>query len=86
VQAIATDCESQRDQIREVGGAVEEVSNLTQRVAANAEESASASEELNAQATTMQELVQRFKVKASDGYSSRAGPSRPPQECGSDRH
>ena len=68
VQAIATDCESQRDQIREVGGAVEEVSNLTQRVAANAEESASASEELNAQATTMQELVQRFKVKASDGY------------------
>ena len=65
VQDIATDCEVQRDQIREVGAAVEAVNNQTQLAAANAEESASAAEELNAQATTMRDLVQQFKVSDS---------------------
>jgi methyl-accepting chemotaxis protein len=69
VQDIATDCDAQRDQIRDVGSSVEQVSNETQRVAANAEESASASEELNAQASTMRELVQRFHVRSSEGGS-----------------
>ena len=69
VQDIATDCEAQRDQIREVGAAVEAVNNQTQLAAANAEESASAAEELNAQATTMRDLVQQFKVSDSAGDS-----------------
>ena len=69
VQDIAADCESQRDQIREVGAAVESVSNQTQLAAASAKESASAAEELNAQATTMRDLVQQFKVSDSAGDS-----------------
>lgn len=67
VQDITTDCEAQRDQIKEVGVAVDLVSQQTQRVAANSEEAASASEELNAQATTMRDLVQQFQVRASNG-------------------
>ncbi len=67
VADIATDCESQRDQIREVGAAVERVSADTQRMAATSEEAASASEELNSQANMMRELVQRFHVQDSEG-------------------
>ena len=67
VQDISVDCESQRDQIRDVGQSVERVSHETQLMAANAEESASASEELNAQASMMRELVQRFQVRDSRG-------------------
>jgi len=63
VSDIATECIAQRDQIVEVSRAVEQVSELTQRAAANAEESASAAEELNAQASTMRELVQAFVVE-----------------------
>ena len=62
VGEIANDCTLQRDQIAEVSRAVEQVSLLTQRAAASAEESASASEELNAQAATMRDLVQQFQV------------------------
>ena len=63
VQEIAVDCEAQRDQIREVGAAVEAVSQQTQCVAANAEESASASVELNAQANMMRDLVSQFALE-----------------------
>ncbi len=67
VGEIASDCTLQRDQIAEVSRAVEQVSQLTQRAAASAEESASASEELNAQAATMRDLVQQFQVDDDSG-------------------
>ncbi len=83
VSDIAADCTLQRDQINEVSRAVEQVSQLTQRAAANAEESASASEELNAQASTMRDLVQQFQVDAGSGEArqlARRDPRRrPPQ-------
>ena len=67
VGEIANDCTLQRDQIAEVSRAVEQVSLLTQRAAASAEESASASEELNAQAAAMRDLVQQFQVDDDSG-------------------
>ena len=67
VQEVAGDCDQQRDQIREVGQAVDGVNGLTQRLAANAEESASASQELNAQAAMMRDLVNRFRVRTPQG-------------------
>jgi methyl-accepting chemotaxis protein len=69
VHSIATDCESQRDQIRDVGESVHRVSQETQRLAAGAEESASSSEELNAQAATMRDLVRRFHVRSAEGQA-----------------
>ncbi|MBY0489801.1 MAG: methyl-accepting chemotaxis protein [Gemmatimonadaceae bacterium] len=62
VRDLATECTAQRDQISEVSQAIDQVSLQTQSAAANAEESASASEELNAQAATMRELVGRFRL------------------------
>ncbi len=77
VAEIATDCALQRDQIGEVSRAVEQVSLLTQRAAASAEESASASEELNAQAATMRDLVQQFQVEGSRGRARGLGKRNP---------
>jgi methyl-accepting chemotaxis protein len=81
VGAVALDCERQRDQIREVGAGVDEVNQQTQSVAARAEEAASAAEELNAQASTMRDLVGRFHVRTAEGEAralARRDVSRPP--------
>ncbi|WP_353267311.1 methyl-accepting chemotaxis protein, partial [Gemmatimonas sp.] len=61
--AIAADCTFQRDQTAEIRNSLEQVGQRTQASAASAEESAAASEELNAQASTMKELVQSFVVR-----------------------
>lgn len=67
VEHVADDCTEQRRQIEEVSRGVAAVSDQTQRAAANAEEAASASEELNAQAAGMRTLVHRFVVSDSRG-------------------
>lgn len=69
VKDVASDCDEQRVQMREVGQAVDGVNSLTQRLAANSEESASAAEELNAQAAQMRELVNRFQVHGAQGHA-----------------
>jgi methyl-accepting chemotaxis protein len=80
VEEIASDCTLQRDQINEVRRAVEQVSQLTQRAAASSEESASASEELNAQAATMRDLVQQFHVNTDNGQERILGRRNPFRE------
>ena len=67
VEHVADDCSEQRRQIDEVSRGVSAVSDQTQRAAANAEEAASASEELNSQATSMRTLVNRFVITDSRG-------------------
>jgi methyl-accepting chemotaxis protein len=62
---IAADCTLQRDQTTDIRQALEQVGQRTQASAASAEESASASEELSAQAATMKDLVQSFVLRAS---------------------
>ena len=71
VHDIASDCELQRDQLNGVGEAVERVNVETQKMAANAEESASASAQLRGHANLMRDLVQRFHVQ------NHAGDARP---------
>jgi methyl-accepting chemotaxis protein len=63
--SIASDCIVQRDQTTEIRPSLEMLTQLTQGSAANAEASASASEELSAPSATMRELVQRFIVQDS---------------------
>ena len=69
VSGVARDGEQQRAQIDLVGQSVGGVNALTQRLAANAEESASAAEELDAQSAMLRSLVQRFRVRSSEGGS-----------------
>ena len=88
VQQVSADCDTQRVQLDDVRRSVEHVSQQTQGVAANAEESASAAEELTAQAATMRELVSRFVIEAGQRKAhrtllapiARAAASRVPAE------
>ena len=62
IQDITVSCEEQEsgaNQIRQAIGALDQV---TQQNSATAEESAAASEQLSAQAQSLQELVSRFKI------------------------
>jgi methyl-accepting chemotaxis protein len=68
---IAGACDQQRDAMREVDRAVEQVSHRTQEAAATAEESASTAEELTAQAQRLHELVGRFQLPDS-GHTQHA--------------
>ncbi|HEY0930314.1 MAG TPA: methyl-accepting chemotaxis protein [Gemmatimonas sp.] len=67
VEKVADDCRVQRDQIVQVNEAVARVSEQTQAAAASAEESATAADELDAQAATMRDLVRCFLVQDSKG-------------------
>jgi methyl-accepting chemotaxis protein len=68
-RGFAVVAEKRRAQIDLVGESVGGVNALTQRLAANAEESASAAEELDAQSAMLRSLVQRFRVRSSEGGS-----------------
>ncbi|MBY0489267.1 MAG: MCP four helix bundle domain-containing protein [Gemmatimonadaceae bacterium] len=88
VAAIADDGLRQQDQLRTMHAATDGVNNLTQGLAANAEESASAAEELSAQAAMLRALVQRFRVKTASGDSrplARRDGASAPREGGRER-
>jgi methyl-accepting chemotaxis protein len=59
---IAEGAVEQEKELKEVTSAMSQISGLTQRTAANAEESASAAAELSAQAAEMQELASQFDL------------------------
>ena len=73
---IAQGAVEQERELAEVTSAMTRIGDLTQRTAANAEESASAAAELSAQAREMHELAEQFDVGESDGPSSVAPPPR----------
>lgn len=60
---IATATVAQAETAREVMSAIKNVGQVTEQVAAGSEEMAASSEELGAQASTLRELVKRFKVE-----------------------
>lgn len=77
VQAIATASTQQADAVSQIGVAVGQVNGITQAVAANAEESASAAEELSSQAMVMQGLVGTFELSGTtDRQVSHTGVTR----------
>ncbi|RKY05536.1 MAG: methyl-accepting chemotaxis protein, partial [Planctomycetota bacterium] len=69
VGEIAAASQEQAQGIDQVNTAVAQMDKVTQQNAANAEESASASEQLSAQAGSLQEMVQEFTLTTS-GRSS----------------
>jgi methyl-accepting chemotaxis protein len=53
----------QASNAKEVSGAIQSVSEVTERAAAGSEEMASSSEELGAQASALRDLVGRFRTR-----------------------
>ncbi|MBP7051325.1 MAG: MCP four helix bundle domain-containing protein [Phycisphaerae bacterium] len=82
VGEIAAASQEQAQGIDQVNTAVSQMDKVTQQNAANAEESASASEELSAQAESMTEIVGEL-VAMVGGVKSRAARS---QDAGTERH
>lgn len=88
VAGVRSMSEHQADSITQINVAVEQLNAVTQNVAANAEESASASEELAGQAGSLQELVAGFTLTTVTlGAGNRAsikstGRKRSKQEAG----
>jgi len=75
VDEIATASEEQAHGVDQINTAVAEMDKVTQRTAANAEESASASEELNAQAMQMRGFVEELMaVVGGSGAASSSSP------------
>jgi len=66
---IAEGAASQEQELAEVTASMAQIGDLTQRTAANAEQSASAAAELSAQAREMHELAVQFKVGDDDSTS-----------------
>jgi methyl-accepting chemotaxis protein len=77
---VATASQQQREGITTIEKAVDLMNGVTQQVAANAEESASAAEELASQATTMTALIGEFALSGQEGASrsAHAGSGRQP--------
>ena len=68
VTQIAAGGRQQAEGVAQVNTAIEEINHVTQQVAANAEESASAAEELGGQASTLAELVGRFRLDGDGAH------------------
>jgi methyl-accepting chemotaxis protein len=73
---IAEGAREQEKELAEVTAAMAQIGQLTQRTAANAEESASAAAELSAQAGEMQVLAQNFRVSDRGRSSGERAPAR----------
>lgn len=67
VQQIATASEQQAKSIEQIDVGVNQISGVIQTNSATAEESAASSEELSAQAVTLQALIAKFKLKDGAG-------------------
>ncbi len=59
--------------IEQIGKAIAQMEQVTQKTAANAEESASAAEELTAQSHTLKDIVERLNAMVGGGNRSGAG-------------
>ncbi|MBU0480195.1 MAG: CZB domain-containing protein [Proteobacteria bacterium] len=77
VAEISTSSEEQSQGISQVNKAINEIDTVTQNNAANAEESAAASEELNAQAEMMKSLVDELLVLVGSSLNGAEGNAPP---------
>ncbi|MFY9723931.1 MAG: methyl-accepting chemotaxis protein [Bryobacteraceae bacterium] len=63
--------------IEQIGKAITQMEQVTQKAAANAEESASAAEELNAQSETLKDIVEQLAAMVGGGGAANDGSVRP---------
>ena len=72
VDEISLASNHQADSIAQVNTGLEQVEKVTQSNTANAEQTASASEELSSQAAALQKLLSKFKLNVHDDYKTEA--------------
>ncbi len=77
--------EQQTEGISQVNIAVDQMNGVTQQVAANSEESASAAEELSAQAASMRETVMQFRISRAASPAAAVRPAAPAAPTGRPR-
>jgi len=79
VREIAAASDQQKDGVHQVHATVEQLNQVTQSTAANAEESASVAEELSSQSATLSDLVLRFQIgqRLQAPLLSEKAPNRP---------
>jgi methyl-accepting chemotaxis protein/methyl-accepting chemotaxis protein-1 (serine sensor receptor) len=77
VDEVNLGSEEQVRGIEQIGKAITQMEQVTQKTAANAEESASAAEELNAQSETLKEIVDRLAAMVGGGETTNGHASRP---------
>jgi methyl-accepting chemotaxis protein/methyl-accepting chemotaxis protein-1 (serine sensor receptor) len=65
--------------IEQIGKAITQMEQVTQKTAANAEESASAAEELNAQSETLKDIVERLTAMVGGGETSNGSARQAPR-------
>jgi len=90
INKIASACRDQAQGVQDMSHSMSQADKVTQQNASNAEESASASEELNAQVDSLKDLVSELvglvgQSKATGRASTRAGglpPLEGPRRCG----
>ena len=68
IEEITNSSREQREGVGSVSTALNEMSNVTQLNAASSEETATASEELAAQAKSLEDLLSNFKLNNTDGF------------------
>ena len=71
MDSVVAAVDSQTQAIMQVTEGIDQISAVVQTNSATSEESAAASEELSSQASLMKELLSRFKLNQSYGYSPR---------------
>jgi methyl-accepting chemotaxis protein len=71
MREIAAATEQQREGVLQVNTAIEQMNDVTQSVAANAEEAAASAEELTGQAGSMRSMVGRFTLASVPSASAR---------------
>jgi methyl-accepting chemotaxis protein/methyl-accepting chemotaxis protein-1 (serine sensor receptor) len=76
VDEVSVGSEEQARGIDHIGSAILQMEQVTQKAAANAEESASAAEELNGQSDLLKDIVQRLILIVGGGQSAGAGHGR----------
>ena len=75
--SIANGAREQEQELAEVSNAMTQIGTLTQRTAANAEESASAAAELSAQANEMHDLASQFTVEGVSIFTNEPNTNTP---------
>lgn len=76
VDEVNISSQEQARGFEQIGKAIAQMEQVTQQVAANAEESASAAEELNAQSEKLREIVSRLTAMAGNRETASAATSR----------
>jgi methyl-accepting chemotaxis protein len=86
IREIATASSEQAQGVSQINLGLQQIDQVIQQNTASAEESAATSEQLACQAALLQQMLQRFRLKAGAGHAPAAGRSPAPAAIGWTHH